>query len=80
MDVKTHTELKDFAKIIHLYYIDGIFDKTDVETWLGEVGSELNKITKKKIVFSFFDTYFPTRMTIYDSGKVRVENDLDESL
>ena len=80
IDVKTHTELKDFAQIVHLYYIEGVFDKTDVEIWLGEIGSELKELTKKKIVFSFFDTYFPTRMTIYESGKVRVENDLDESL
>ena len=77
IDVKTHTELKDFAQIVHLYYIEGVFDKTDVEIWLGEIGSELKQLTKKKIVFSFFDTYFPTRMTIYQSGKIRVENDLD---
>mgnify|MGYP003627229743 CR=1 FL=1 len=77
INVNTHTELKDFAQIVHLYFIDGVFDKTDVETWMGEVGGELVQITKKKIVFSFFDTYFPTRMTVYQSGKVRVENDLD---
>ncbi len=77
ISVKTHTELKDFAKIVHLYYIEGIFDKTDAKVWLEEIGGELKQLTKKKIVFSFFDTYFPTRMTVYQSGKIRVENDLD---
>lgn len=75
--MNTHTELKDFAQIVHLYFIDGVFDKNDAETWIGEVGGELVQITKQKIVFSFFDTYFPTRMTVYQSGKIRVENDLD---
>lgn len=77
IDVKTQHDIQEFAKIVHLYYIDGIFDKKDVETWLGEIECDLDKVTKTKISFNFFDTYFPTHMTIYQNGRCVVETDLD---
>ena len=46
--------------------------------WLGEIDSELNDLTKHKIAFSYFDDWYPTRMTVYKSGRVKVETDLDE--
>ena len=52
--MKTQHDIQEFAKIVHLYYIDGIFDKKDVETWLGEIECDLDKVTKTKISFNFF--------------------------
>ena len=37
-------------------------------------------ISDNKIVFTFFDDWYPTRITIFKSGKIRVENDLDNIL
>jgi len=77
ISVKTQHDIQEFAKIVHLYFIEGVFDRTEVETWMGEIKCELIKITKHKIIFNFFDEYYPTRMTIYQSGRIVVETDLD---
>jgi hypothetical protein len=76
--VKTQGKIKDFAQIVHHYYLEGTFERDDVVDWLGEIDSELHDLTKHKIVFSYFDDWYPTRMTIYKSGRVKVETDLDE--
>ena len=46
--------------------------------WLSELGCEFVEITQHKIVFSYFDDWYPTRMTVYKSGRIKVETDLDE--
>ena len=38
----------------------------------------LNEIEDNKIVFTYFDEYYPTRMTVYKSGNVTVETDLED--
>ena len=76
--VKTQEEIKIFTQIVHQYYVEGVFTKDDVQEWLGELDCELCEITKSKIVFSYFDDWYPTRMTVYKSGRVKVETDLDE--
>ena len=78
INVKTHIEFKNYAQIIHLYYTENVFNKSEVELWLGEAGCEFHSITKNKIVFTYFDGFFPTRVTIYQSGNIRVETDLDQ--
>lgn len=76
--MRTQAEIKTFAQIVHQYYLEGTFDKADVEEWLGELKCELAEVTDKKIVFGFFDDWYPTRMTVYKSGRIKVETDLDE--
>jgi hypothetical protein len=76
--VRTQGEIKDYTQIVHLYYVEGIFTKDEVQEWLGELDCELHEITKSKIAFSYFDDWYPTRMTVYKSGRVKVETDLDE--
>lgn len=76
--VKTQVQIKNFAHIVHQYYLDKTFDKTDVKEWLSEIDCELHDLTQHKIVFSYFDDWYPTRMTVYKSGKIKVETDLDE--
>jgi hypothetical protein len=76
--VDTQNKIKDYTQIIHLYYSDGTFSKGEVEEWLGEIGGTLNEINDKKIVFTYFDAWYPTRMTVYKSGRTKVETDLDE--
>ena len=76
--MKTQAEIKTFAQIVHQYYLDETFDKTDVKEWLGELDCELVEITKNKVTFSYFDDWYPTRMTVYKSGRTKIETDLDE--
>ena len=76
--MKTQEEIRNYTQIVHLYYVEGVFTKDDVQEWLGELDYELCEITKNKIVFSYFDDWYPTRMTVYKSGRVKVETDLDE--
>ena len=76
--VKTQAEIKTFAQIVHQYYLDGTFDKTDVKEWLSELNCEFVEVTQHKVVFGYFDDWYPTRMTVYKSGRVKVETDLDE--
>ena len=76
--MKTQAQIKTYAQIVHQYYLDGTFEKSDVQEWLGELECEFVEITKHKVVFSYFDDWYPTRMTVYKSGRVKVETDLDE--
>jgi hypothetical protein len=76
--VKTQEEIKTFAQIVHQYYVEETFNKDEVQDWLGELSCELHDITNNKIAFSYFDDWFPTRMTVYKSGRIKVETDLDE--
>ena len=76
--MKNQGQIKNYTQIVHQYYLDGTFEKSDVEEWLGEIDCELHDLTKHKIVFSYFDDWYPTRMTVYKSGRVKVETDLDE--
>lgn len=76
--MKTQEEIKDYTQIVHLYFTEDLFNKGEVQEWLGELECELHEITKSKIVFSYFDDWYPTRMTVYKSGRVKVETDLDE--
>lgn len=76
--MKTQAEIKTFAQIVHHYYLDKTFDKSDVEEWLNELNCEFVGITQHKVVFSYFDDWYPTRMTVYKSGRTKIETDLDE--
>ena len=76
--MRTQEEIKDYTQIVHLYFTEGVFDKDEVQEWLGELDCELHEITKNKISFSYFDDWYPTRMTVYKSGRIKVETDLDE--
>jgi len=78
MFVRTQNSIKEYARIVHHYFLEGTFNKEDVLEWMGEINCELTEVTDKKIVFGFFDDWYPTRMTVYKSGRIRVETDLDE--
>ena len=76
--VKTQAEIKIFAQIVHQYYLDGTFDKTDVKEWLSELNCEFVEVTQHKVVLGYFVDWYSSRMTVYKSGRVKVETDLDE--
>ena len=76
--MKTQEEIKIYTQIVHLYFTEGVFDKDEVQDWLGELDCELHEITKNKISFSYFDDWYPTRITVFKSGRIKVETDLDE--
>lgn len=76
--MRTQAEIKNFAQIVHQYYLEGTFEKSDVEEWLSELDCGLHDLTQHKVVFSYFDDWYPTRMTVYKSGRVKIETDLNE--
>lgn len=76
--MRSQNDIKEYAKIVHHYFLENTFTKGDVQEWMGEINCELTEITDRKIVFSFFDDWYPTRMTVYKSGRIKVETDLDE--
>jgi len=75
--VKEQTQIKDFSQIVHLYWSEGILSKDEVISWMGEIDCELDELTDSKIVFGYFDSLDMVKMTVYNSGRVEVETDLD---
>jgi len=76
--VRAQQEIKDYSQIVHLYYSEGTLSLEEVEEWLERMDCTLNEIGDNKIVFTYFDEYYPTRITIYKSGNVTVETDLED--
>lgn len=75
--MKEQTQIKDFSQIVHLYWSEGILSKDEVISWMGEIDCELDELTDSKIVFGYFDSLDMVKMTVYNSGRVEVETDLD---
>ncbi len=78
--MKEQTQIKDFSQIVHLYWSEGILSKDEVISWMGEIDCELDELTDSKIVFGYFDSFEMVKMTVYQSGRVEVETDLDAIL
>ena len=75
--MKIQTQIKDYSQIVHLYWAEGVLSKDEAIGWMGEIDCELNELTDSKIVFGYFDSYDMVKMTVYQSGRVEVETDLD---
>ncbi len=76
--MQTQEQIKNYAQIVHLYWHEGTLSEDEVKGRLGDLDCELNELTESKIVFTYFDDWYPTKMTVYKSGRVRVDTDLDE--
>ncbi len=76
--MRTQKQIKNYSQIVHLYYSEGILSLDEVEEWMGEMNCTLNEIRDNKIVFTYMDKWYPTRMTVFKSGNVTVETDLED--
>jgi hypothetical protein len=76
--VRTQKQIKNYSQIVHLYYSGGILSLDEAEEWMGEMNCTLNEIRDNKIVFTYMDEWYPTRMTVFKSGNVTVETDLED--
>ncbi len=76
--MRTQKQIKNYSQIVHLYYSEGILSLDEAEEWMGEMNCTLNEIRDNKIVFTYMDEWYPTRMTVFKSGNVTVETDLED--
>ena len=78
--VRDPYEIQSYAQIVHLYFIDQILDKKESQVWMNDFGLDLEKVDKYKIVFYYYDDFYPTKMTLYKSGRIIVENEGNEPI
>jgi len=74
--VKTQQQIKEYATIVHLYYLEEILSKKEVSEWMGEYGLDVVKLLKRRIEFTYFDDWYMTKMTIWKNGKVDIETEI----
>jgi hypothetical protein len=71
--VKTQQQIKEYATIAHLYYVEGTFSKQEVYDWMDEYDLAVVKLLKGRIEFTYSDDWYLTKMIIWKNGKVDVE-------
>ena len=74
--MKTQQQIKEYATIVHLYYLEEILSKKEVSEWMGEYGLDVVKLLKGRIEFTYFDDWYMTKMTIWKNGKVDIETEI----
>jgi hypothetical protein len=74
--VKTQQQIKEYATIVHLYYLEETLSKKEVSEWMGEYGLDVVKLLKGRIEFTYFDDWYMTKMTIWKNGKVDIETEI----
>lgn len=58
------TELIEYAKVVRLLHTEGTLSAKESKGWMDEVDCELSILSKKQMVFSFFDGFCDTQITI----------------
>ena len=74
--MKTQQQIKEYATIAHLYYLEGTFTKQEVYDWMGDFGLDVIKLLKGRIEFTYSDDWYITKMIIWKNGKVEVETNI----
>lgn len=74
--MKTQQQIKEYATIIHLYYLEGTLSKQEVYDWMDEYDLDVVKLLKGRIEFTYLDDWYRTKMTIWKNGKIEVETDI----
>lgn len=74
--MKTQQQIKEYATIVHLYYLEETLSKKEVSEWMGEYGLDVVKLLKGRIEFTYFDDWYMTKMTIWKNGKVDIETEI----
>lgn len=60
------TEYIEYAKVVRLLYSEKTISLEESKGWLDELDCELSYLSKNKIMFSFFDGFCDTQITIKD--------------
>ena len=71
--MKSQQQIKEFATIAHLYFVDGTLTKEEVCDWMEDFGLNVVKLLKGRIEFTYSDDWYLTKMVIWKNGKVDVE-------
>lgn len=74
--MKSQQQIKEFATIAHLYFVDGTLTKEEVCDWMDDFGLEVVKLLKGRIEFTYTDDWYKIKMVIWKNGKVEVETDI----
>jgi len=74
--VKTQQQIKEYATIVHLYYLEGTLSKQEVYDWMDKYDLDVVKLLKGRIEFTYLDDWYRTKMTIWKNGKIEVETDI----
>ena len=74
--MKTQQQIKEYATIIHLYYLEGTLSKQEVYDWMDEYDLDVVKLLKGRIEFTYLDDWYRTKMIVWKNGKVEVQTDI----
>tara|TARA_R110000796_G_scaffold139691_2_gene255802 strand:+ start:698 stop:925 length:228 start_codon:yes stop_codon:yes gene_type:complete len=75
--VKKQNKIKEYATIVHLYYVEGTLTKEEVYNWMSEFELDVVKLLKNRIEFTYLDFHQITKMTVWKSGKVEVQTTIE---
>ena len=76
--MRDQNEIVDFAQIVFALFADKTLDWWESKCFLEEFDLELVDLDSSELVFYYHETWYPTKITLYSSGKVKVETDIDE--
>lgn len=75
--MKKQNKIKEYATIVHLYYVEGTLTKEEVYNWMSEFELDVVKLLKNRIEFTYLDFNQITKMTVWKSGKVEVQTTIE---
>ena len=75
--MKKQNKIKEYATIVHLYYVEGTLAKEEVYNWMSEFELDVVKLLKNRIEFTYLDFNQITKMTVWKSGKVEVQTTIE---
>lgn len=76
--VRDQTEIVEFGQLVHALFAEKTLDWWEAKCYLEDFDLTLVDIDSSEICLCYHETWYPTKITIYSSGKVKVETDLDE--
>ena len=76
--MKSQQQIKEFATIAHLYFVDGTLTKEEVCDWMEDFGLNVVKLLKGRIEFTYLgdDEWYRTKMIVWKNGKVEVQTNI----
>lgn len=76
--VRDQNEIVEFGRLVHAFFADETLDWWETKCYLEDFDLTLVDIDSSELCLSYQETWYPTKITIYSSGEVKVETDLDE--
>lgn len=76
--VRDIKEIIDYTQIIFALFADKTIDWWDCKCYLEDMGLEMVDLDHSEFIFLYYENWYPTKITLYSSGKVKVESNIDE--